>query len=123
MAAGGIGPTHDDVTYDAVAECCRTHCALHDATLQRMRRHYGSRRLEVNSARQRMATLPVGAVVHFTEGLEPDWVPLVELDGVFVLPGIPKLFKAMVAGQQARSLRDSLFSLVLLAFRTPQNAA
>ena len=37
-----------------------------------------------------MATLPEGAEVLFTEGL---WVPLVNLEGVYILPGIPRLFQ------------------------------
>lgn len=96
--AGGIGPTHDDVTYEAVATACSTHCEVHKETLQRMQQHYTSRGVELNDARRRMATLPVGGEVHFTDGLSPPWVPLVELQTILVLPGIPKLFQAMVTG-------------------------
>ena len=57
-----------------------------------------ARGLELNEARLRMATLPAPAdEVIFTPGL---WVPLVVVDRVHILPGIPKLFTAMVQGAQ-----------------------
>jgi molybdopterin-biosynthesis enzyme MoeA-like protein len=99
-ASGGIGPTHDDVTYQAIAETVGVGCSLHEPTLKRMRKHYKQRGLEVNDARKRMATLPDTATVHFTDSMEPNWVPLVEVQGVFILPGIPRLYKAMITGQQ-----------------------
>jgi hypothetical protein len=96
--SGGVGPTHDDVTYEAVATYFNATCAVHAATLERMRTYYSKRGLQLNPARVRMATLPVGSVVHFTHGMDPDWVPLVQMKGVYVLPGIPKLFQAMIVG-------------------------
>ena len=88
------------MTYESIAECFATKCSLHKPTIERMHEHYSKRGLELNSARQRMATLPNGCQVHYTEGMEPHWIPLVELQNVFILPGIPKLYKAMVSGQQ-----------------------
>ena len=59
---------------------------------------YAKRGMELNAARLRMATLPSPAdEVLFTPDL---WVPLVNLRGVFILPGIPKLFQAMVSAHQ-----------------------
>ena len=66
---------------------------LHEPTVLRMQEHYTKRGLELNSARLRMATLPSPAEVLYTEGL---WVPLVHLEGIYVLPGIPRLFQAML---------------------------
>ncbi len=43
------------------------------------------------------ATLPTPSEVLFTEGL---WVPLVNVGGVYILPGIPRLFQAMVSAHQ-----------------------
>jgi molybdopterin-biosynthesis enzyme MoeA-like protein len=48
-----------------------------------------------------MARLPVGAEVLVTPST---WVPLVNLNSVYVLPGIPSLFKSMVSAHQARRL-------------------
>lgn len=52
-----------------------------------------------NDARLRMATLPVRAEVLFTDGL---WVPLVNIDDVYILPGIPRLFQQMIEAHLGR---------------------
>lgn len=53
-----------------------------------------------NEARLRMATLPTPAEVLFTPGL---WVPLVVAGGnVHILPGIPRLFQAMIEAHKGR---------------------
>ena len=64
-----------------------------------MQAHYAQRGVELNEARLRMATLPTPAEV-----LEvPDsWVPLVHVEGVYVLPGIPRLFSSMIEAHQVR---------------------
>lgn len=72
---------------------------MHQPTVARMQEHYTKRGVELNSARLRMATLPAPAEVLFTEGI---WVPLVNLQGVYILPGIPRLFQAMISAHQVR---------------------
>eukprot|EP00198_Chlamydomonas_reinhardtii_P000221 XP_001689556.1 predicted protein [Chlamydomonas reinhardtii] len=99
FTSGGIGPTHDDVTYEAIAEAMGVTLQLHEPTVARMRESYAARGMELNEARLRMATLPTPAEVLFTEGL---WVPLVNVGGVYILPGIPRLFQSMVAAHQER---------------------
>jgi molybdopterin-biosynthesis enzyme MoeA-like protein len=59
---------------------------------------FAARGIELNEARLRMAALPSPAnEVLFTPGL---WVPLAVVDRVYVLPGIPRLFQAMVSAHQ-----------------------
>jgi hypothetical protein len=70
---------------------------MHQPTVARMQEHYTKRGVELNSARLRMATLPAPAEVLFTEGC---WVPLVNLQSVYILPGIPRLFQAMISAHQ-----------------------
>lgn len=72
---------------------------LHQPTVERMKVEYGKRGVEINEARLRMATLPFPSEVLFTDGL---WVPLVNLNGIYVLPGIPRLFQQMVKAHQDR---------------------
>lgn len=68
--------------------------AQHEPTVQRMQENYSKRGMELNAARLRMATLPTPAEVLYTEGL---WVPLVQLQGIYILPGIPRLFQQMIS--------------------------
>lgn len=99
FSSGGIGPTHDDVTYEALSAALGATLKLHEPTVQRMKEVYDRRGLELNAARLRMATLPDPCEVLVTPGL---WVPLVQLQGVYILPGIPKLFQSMVSAHQER---------------------
>jgi molybdopterin-biosynthesis enzyme MoeA-like protein len=75
--------------------------ALHQPTVDLMQQHYSARGLELNEARLRMATLPSPAEeVLVTPGT---WVPLVVVQGVHILPGIPKLFQSMITAHQVRA--------------------
>jgi len=99
FTSGGIGPTHDDVTYEALAKAFGAQLELHGPTVERMRESYAKRGMELNEARLRMATLPAPSEVLFSEGT---WVPLVNLNNVYILPGIPKLFQTMISSHQSR---------------------
>jgi len=99
FTSGGIGPTHDDVTYDAIAGAFGRGLAVHPETLKRMTAHYATKNQEVNESRLRMATLPERSDVLFCE---ETWVPLVVVEGVHILPGIPRLFQMMLSAQEHR---------------------
>ncbi|MES2503673.1 MAG: molybdopterin-binding protein [Myxococcota bacterium] len=96
FTSGGIGPTHDDITYDGVAKAFGQNLALHAETVRRYREFHGK---EPNEARKRMALLPENAEVFFNDGL---WVPTVYLRPVYVLAGIPELFTQMLEGIRHR---------------------
>ena len=94
----GIGPTHDDKTYAAIAAAFGRTLERHAPTVAIMQQHYGARGVELNEARLRMAELPTPAdEVLVTPGL---WVPLAVVDRVYVLPGIPRLFQSMISAHQ-----------------------
>lgn len=101
FTSGGIGPTHDDITYESVAAAFGAHLELHQPTVERMQEHYDRRGVELNQARLRMAMLPKdeGVEVLFTPGL---WVPLVCIQNTYILPGIPRLFQQMVEAHADR---------------------
>lgn len=95
FTSGGIGPTHDDRTYEGVAAAFGRGLEVHDETRQRMLTFYAEKGQEMNDARLRMATLPKDSKVLSTDGL---WVPLCVTENVYVLPGIPRLFEQMLRG-------------------------
>lgn len=96
FTSGGIGATHDDITYDAVAKAFGKKLELHEEAL---RRYTAFRGEKPNLARQKMLTLPQGAEIIWTPDL---WVPTVFLDPVYILPGIPELFTQMLEALKSR---------------------
>ncbi|KAN0094537.1 MoaB/Mog domain containing protein [Tylopilus felleus] len=101
VTSGGIGPTHDDITYASLAKAFRQQLSYHPETLSRMEEFIRicSSALQQNEgqriARKRMALFPHDAEVLF---VAPDiWVPVVRLEGkLCVFPGIPSLFQKML---------------------------
>ncbi|PCH37481.1 Molybdopterin binding protein [Wolfiporia cocos MD-104 SS10] len=103
ITSGGIGPTHDDITYASLAKAFGQPLAHHAETLARMTamsRHRAdimNQTAEQREARERMALFPVDAEALY---IAPDiWVPVVRLAGkLCVFPGIPRLFQRMLDG-------------------------
>lgn len=87
FTSGGVGPTHDDVTIDGIAQGFRLKVVRHPDIEQRMRRRLGS---DVNEARLRMANVPEGAELLATEA---PFAPIVKIHNVFIFPGIPKILQ------------------------------
>ncbi|KAJ2781157.1 hypothetical protein GGI15_003299 [Coemansia interrupta] len=107
FTSGGIGPTHDDITYSAVAGFFNRPLEYHGETLARMHRMIPEgmvrpdpRGSGAEQACARMALLPRDARVVFP--CDDLWVPVVCLGGVHVLPGVPRLFRRMLAAYVPR---------------------
>mmetsp|Transcript_12526 Transcript_12526/g.38255 ORF Transcript_12526/g.38255 Transcript_12526/m.38255 type:complete len:281 (-) Transcript_12526:117-959(-) len=98
FTSGGIGPTHDDLTYEAIARAFNLELHVDEEVVSEMRRISPGH--EVNEARLRMATLPSGCEKLSTEGL---WVPLVVVNrNVYVLPGVPVILERMLQAASDR---------------------
>ncbi|KAG6848601.1 hypothetical protein H0H93_015585 [Arthromyces matolae] len=101
ITTGGIGPTHDDITYGCLAKSFHQPLVHHSETLRRMealsrnRRLFTSANEQQREAARRMALFPRDAEVIFTG--EDIWVPVVRLEGrLCIFPGIPSLFQRML---------------------------
>ncbi|WAQ81935.1 hypothetical protein PtA15_2A248 [Puccinia triticina] len=104
ITSGGIGPTHDDITYQSLAKVFDPKGELEydQETIRRMD-EYNSRRAstvtkteEQRIARHRMALFPKNySKVLF---VEPHlWVPVVCLrEKIYIFPGVPSLFQQLV---------------------------
>lgn len=91
FTSGGVGPTHDDITIEAVAKAFDVPAVV-DVTFEAMLREvYGDR---MTDGHRRMALVPLGAdlVVHD----EVRW-PTVRMKNVWVLPGVPEAFRMKLA--------------------------
>lgn len=93
FTSGGIGPTHDDITADAVAAAFGVACT-HDAdALALLGEHYVERGLEFTEARRRMARMPVGSR-HIDNPVSR--APGFVIGNVHVMAGVPSVFQAML---------------------------
>ncbi|MCO6178053.1 competence/damage-inducible protein A [Ciceribacter sp. RN22] len=93
FTSGGIGPTHDDITADAVARAFGVACT-HDAEAMRLLGEmYARRNMEFSEARQRMARMPEGSR-HIPNPVST--APGFIIGNVYVMAGVPQVFQAMV---------------------------
>ncbi len=95
FTSGGIGPTHDDITAEAIAAAFGTPITHRADAMALLTAHYDRAGLPFNDARQRMARIPDGA--HLIEN-PVSTAPGFSLGNVHVMAGVPKIFEAMVAG-------------------------
>lgn len=91
FTTGGIGPTHDDLTADAVAEAFGVALPEHPEALAILARRYGG---ELNAARRRMARIPEGGRLIANPVTD---APGFQVGNVFVLAGVPKIMQGMLA--------------------------
>jgi molybdenum cofactor synthesis domain-containing protein len=90
FTTGGIGPTHDDITAQSIADAFGVPLVIHPEARRLLETHYQPG--ELNEARLRMARVPEGAV------LLPNPIsraPGFRIGNVFVLPGVPSIMQAI----------------------------
>lgn len=105
FTSGGIGPTHDDITADAVAAAFGAVLEVRDDARAVLAAHYERTGLELNDSRLRMARIPEGAaLIENPVSAAPGFT----LGNVHVMAGVPAVFEAMavsvlsqIAGGQA----------------------
>lgn len=94
FTSGGIGPTHDDITADAIAAAFGVQISHRPDAMALLQAHYDRAGLPFNEARQRMARIPEGArLIENPVSTAPGFT----LGNVHVMAGVPKVFEAMVA--------------------------
>ena len=97
FTTGGIGPTHDDITVDAVAQALEREVVNHPDAEAMLRRYYGDK---VTPARLRMARVPQGAELMDNP---VSGAPGIKVGGrLFIMAGVPKITQGMLAGLQGQ---------------------
>jgi len=93
FTTGGIGPTHDDITADAIAAAFGLPCTYHPEAYPLLEAHYASRGVEFTEARKRMARTPEGAtLIPNPVSVAPGFI----IQNVHVMAGVPAIFQAML---------------------------
>jgi len=95
FTTGGIGPTHDDITVDAIAAAFGVPVIVHPEARKILEDYYRDRELPLTEARLRMARTPDGAelIANPYSG-----APGIKLDNVYIMAGVPSITASMLEG-------------------------
>lgn len=119
FTSGGIGPTHDDITVDAIAKAFGVPVITHPTARKMIEKFYTAQGKEVTEARLRMARTPEGAklIVNKLSG-----APGVRIDNVFVMAGVPGIFRVMVNAVEGEIERgEVIHSRAATAYNLPES--
>src|SRR5215475_2812031 len=93
FTTGGIGPTHDDITADAVAKAFGVSIDYHPEAVALLRSRLQQTGAELNQARMRMTRVPAGGeLVHNKISAAPGF----RIGNVIVMAGVPSIMQAML---------------------------
>jgi molybdenum cofactor synthesis domain-containing protein len=98
FTTGGIGPTHDDITVDAIASALGVPVIIHPKARATLEAYYSGRG-GLNEARLRMARVPEGAelIENAASG-----APGIRVGNIFILAGIPSVAAMMLDALSGR---------------------
>lgn len=93
FTSGGIGPTHDDITADAIAAAFGVAIDVREDARALIAAHYVRNGIELNANRLRMARIPDGAtLIDNPVSIAPGFT----IANVHVMAGVPAVFQTMV---------------------------
>jgi molybdenum cofactor synthesis domain-containing protein len=95
FTTGGIGPTHDDITVDAIAAAFGVPVVIHPEARTVLEDYYRDRPGGLNAARLRMARVPDGAELLLNPA---SGAPGVKIANVYVLAGVPYIAASILEG-------------------------
>ena len=97
IVCGGLGPTQDDITREAIAEVMNVALVRDEAIVERIRAMFSSRGREMAENNARQADVPEGAtVIEQVRGTAPGLICPVGHKVVYAVPGVPHEMREMV---------------------------
>jgi molybdenum cofactor synthesis domain-containing protein len=103
FTSGGVGPTHDDVTIEGVARAAGVPVVRHPALVALLEGYYRS---ALSDAHLKMAEVPEGAELLVDESVR---FPTILMRNVYVLPGVPEIFRRKFEAIRERFRDDPIF--------------
>jgi nicotinamide-nucleotide amidase len=129
VTTGGLGPTVDDLTKDAVAQVVGCELALHEPSLLALEERFKAFGRTMSENNKRQAILPAGAyVLENPHGTAPGFVAI-RGDGKFVacMPGVPREMKPMLTERlipwlvERYALRSAIYTKTLHTVGIPES--
>lgn len=93
ITTGGIGPTHDDITSESIADAFEVEIEINKDAYNILNNYYKNIGANFNEVRQRMAKIPSGAKLIKNQ---ISAAPGFKIENVFVLAGVPKIMESML---------------------------
>jgi nicotinamide-nucleotide amidase len=119
IVCGGLGPTQDDITRDAIAEVMGVGLERHDHLIERIRSIFGSRGRDMVDSNLRQADVPVGArAMDHQPGTAPGLVCPVGDKVIYAVPGVPYEMEAMVDREVIPDLQLRMGEPAVIVSRT-----
>jgi molybdenum cofactor synthesis domain-containing protein len=103
FTSGGVGPTHDDVTIEGVARACGVSVIRHPALVALLEGYYHT---ALTDAHLKMAEVPDGAELLVDESVR---FPTILMRNVYVLPGVPEIFRRKFEALRERFRDQPIF--------------
>ena len=119
FTSGGIGPTHDDITFEAIAKAFGLKYQNHDQALAILNDWYAQKGLPVTPERARMAMMPEAAkLIENTASGAPGAI----IENVYIMAGVPRIFQAMLAALDPVIKRGAkVYSKAATAYGLPES--
>lgn len=104
FTTGGIGPTHDDITADAIAKALAVPIGIDARALEMLQTYFAKRGVDPTQARLRMARIPRGAtLIKNAISVAPGFM----IANVVVLAGVPDVMQVMLDDVTPRLAKGS----------------
>jgi molybdenum cofactor synthesis domain-containing protein len=101
ITCGGIGPTHDDITMESIAQAFDVPLIDHPDLVALLHKWKGD---DLDDSHRRLARVPAPTVLHWYD----DSFPLLQVNNVYVLPGVPRLLRQKFANLLPRLAGEPL---------------
>jgi nicotinamide-nucleotide amidase len=119
IVCGGLGPTQDDITRDAIAAVMGVGLERHDELIERIRTVFGRRGREMSDSNLRQADVPVGArAMDHQPGTAPGLVCPVGDKVIYAVPGVPYEMEEMVDLEVIPDLQERMGEPAVIVSRT-----
>ena len=118
FTTGGIGPTHDDITVDAIASAFGVPVVIHPEARRILEDYYRDRPSGLTEARLRMARVPEGAELLPNPS---SGAPGVKIGNVYILAGVPYIAAAMLEALSGKLEGGKPIVSVTIGARAPES--
>ena len=106
ILCGGLGPTQDDITREAIAAVMEVGLVRHDDIGERVRERFNARGREMPANNLRQADVPEGAaIIEEMPGTAPGLVCPLGEQVIYAVPGVPYEMREMMSGTIIADLR------------------